>query len=1300
MLDRVQARLVRSRSGSVLILVVVLVVLLALMGTALLNTTKGDRGVAAQHSINTQVDLLLEGVKEIAKSAIIGDEFGLAHRFQPVGSGTLETYEHWDASEVTGTLTTQNDAWLAPRVPVVYKQGQSPQAVFWPSISFIESIGDFDAPYACGTLLIADSTVPTRYTQRVTEQPGVGSPFVLTPVAIQPVGFSRPLPAWILPPDSISTKRRFVVAGDADGDGIADSGLFKLPIGQLDGLTYFAGIRIVDNNSAINLNTAFSQTADAAPADTTLATPLGALGNSVADPSKENNLGVFRSHVGLIELLGAGSTPSTLQREAMDKYRFGGTLSATPVADDGVARTDFVYTTRGEAMEFLNQHVGNPGYPANVSGFGKSKQFSLSHSSELAHRFVLPTPGTKGSLDRLLTAWQTGSYSSGYYDAFFKAAGNFKRNATDTVSDFPAMKREEYPADKAGNWFDDNFNWDDTIGSFQYPLVTAGTIDFALRGRGSPYPDELTTGYARPLRSILTTHNPVSNAVQIPTMALPLGMRPWRTSSTTPKGSAIKADLNTAPFEDLWRAYWCSMVTDSGSTGFAGTGALNVGMAFDAAVPYASQAGDHPQRMFRSSIRDPRNSAITVIPENQAILRAAAAAVQTVYMRNPAIASGAPTYRTIQLNMSGLPTGTAANVTIFPMADQPFITEVFVWYDVENFGPTSTDTQKNTVPYVAIELFNPFDQDIIVGPANPYCIRIIARDPTFPEPTSLPATLNLPNMTIRAGMHVVIDNSNDPGFKYFPVASQMPTGVSSGTDYFPMGSDLTAVIGKEMVIVRTDPANTAIQYEKPIDSFDFTGFDPNPTEGMVWHYERPHTNNDRWQCVYPGRYDISKGATWNEPRQQGIDRPTNPWNPFNDRGELVWTPLAPVTLGKDSASNTLGKLGTVPSNFRIPLSLRDTPSVNRPVSGLAFPFGQFARNGDVVQVPLIAAYTVTVPDSANPTVSQLIEMNSISMDAAFAEDTVIDDDPTGFNIDPYPNRLEQLGHFSPVRTATVNDLDPTITVKAYPFALRVLDYVTVQSPASDYLPNISPVNYPVGGTRPVPVNNNGVGAAGADEDDPAIPSPANQGTEDAIGVQGLININTAPWRVLAAIPWVPAGQNNFGFDPSSGVLTNAANDRGDPLKPIDDNEDIAKAIVYWRDGSPGSSIPAKGPFRSLFDLYRIQVPAGGDYLFDYIQSKMNSTEPGIAQGDFTGTDGIRFDAKEQNLILAKVSNLLTTRSDSFTVYIVIQGWRLPPPGSEDTPEMVVQRRAAFIQDRSTVTANNPTLPAAVNVPND
>jgi hypothetical protein len=68
------------------------------------------------------------------------------------------------------------------------------------------------------------------------------------------------------------------------------------------------------------------------------------------------------------------------------------------------------------------------------------------------------------------------------------------------------------------------------------------------------------------------------------------------------------------------------------------------------------------------------------------------------------------------------------------------------------------------------------------------------------------------------------------------------------------------------------------------------------------------------------------------------------------------------------------------------------------------------------------------------------------------------------------------------------------------------------------------------------------------------------------------------------------------------------------------------------------------------------------------------------------------------MLLNRISNLITTRSDSFTVYIVVQGWRIDPKNAQ-APELVVQRRAAFIADRSGATAASAPL-KTVNVPSE
>ena len=50
-----------------------------------------------------------------------------------------------------------------------------------------------------------------------------------------------------------------------------------------------------------------------------------------------------------------------------------------------------------------------------------------------------------------------------------------------------------------------------------------------------------------------------------------------------------------------------------------------------------------------------------------------------------------------------------------------------------------------------------------------------------------------------------------------------------------------------------------------------------------------------------------------------------------------------------------------------------------------------------------------------------------------------------------------------------------------------------------------------------------------------------------------------------------------------------------------------------------------------------------------------------------------------------MSNLVTTRSDSYTCYVVLQGWR---DAGTPAARLEVQRRVAFDADRSRVTPTN------------
>jgi len=59
-------------------------------------------------------------------------------------------------------------------------------------------------------------------------------------------------------------------------------------------------------------------------------------------------------------------------------------------------------------------------------------------------------------------------------------------------------------------------------------------------------------------------------------------------------------------------------------------------------------------------------------------------------------------------------------------------------------------------------------------------------------------------------------------------------------------------------------------------------------------------------------------------------------------------------------------------------------------------------------------------------------------------------------------------------------------------------------------------------------------------------------------------------------------------------------------------------------------------------------------------------------------------------MMNRISNLVTTRSDSYTVYLVVQGWRGVGSAS---PELVVQHRRAFVADRSSVGPQSRDVPA-------
>jgi hypothetical protein len=139
---------------------------------------------------------------------------------------------------------------------------------------------------------------------------------------------------------------------------------------------------------------------------------------------------------------------------------------------------------------------------------------------------------------------------------------------------------------------------------------------------------------------------------------------------------------------------------------------------------------------------------------------------------------------------------------------------------------------------------------------------------------------------------------------------------------------------------------------------------------------------------------------------------------------------------------------------------------------------------------------------------------------------------------------------------------------------------------------------------------------------------------DETRIKGRININTAPWFVLAQLPWLSYHTPNY---------------------------DLARAIVNYRD--------THGSFKNIGKLMT-DANSSNDNIGYYIGN--GGTIPTTL---LTPTDGGSDLFELRDAIFARISNLITVRSDVFTAYILV---RIGPTGP--------QKRVIAILDRSGVTS--------------
>jgi hypothetical protein len=145
-------------------------------------------------------------------------------------------------------------------------------------------------------------------------------------------------------------------------------------------------------------------------------------------------------------------------------------------------------------------------------------------------------------------------------------------------------------------------------------------------------------------------------------------------------------------------------------------------------------------------------------------------------------------------------------------------------------------------------------------------------------------------------------------------------------------------------------------------------------------------------------------------------------------------------------------------------------------------------------------------------------------------------------------------------------------------------------------------------------------------------------------VMGRININTAPAFVLAQLPW----------------MTYVA-------RPEDNTRPTPAARVLYAAGEIVKHRSAHGPYRSTADLMRVAAmrALGSD--------ELDNARTDTPMGPDPTPDEARDDFEERDAIFARISDLVTVRSDVFTAYILVRIGETGP-----------QKRVIAIFDRSQV----------------
>ncbi len=816
------------------------------------------------------------------------------------------TFTNWDSAIGTSAADTKVDLWLGSRIPEMIGGVPAWQAISSPPLKDSSHGGvpvAFESPYLDSTWT---NTLGAGYSNA-----NYNTRLAMAPTFIT---INSPSGAGSAKYPAFTVGGRTYLAANASGDGMADAGLWRIPGGQINGISYYAAVRVIDNNSAINASMAYKVNDDY----TTYPTPTPPAGPQLAG-------NYWPTNINLASIMIASATGVQADIERLNNYRINGAFTGPvtwaidpPVDDNGANRTDFAFIS---PYDLLWQNLGRrPTNPAFYTGGLRMRSLSTTDSLALAYHFILRnSSGATSTVESNLLTTLVGP-----------------ANANSISSAYG-------PDEAATAWFP---------GYAPGTAVSNSGLGFNYSSANFP-----SGNYNR--RPLLVARNPVSNTTAVASVAA-VGASGYPSTPVTPNlpvgtvggtqmqaygNAGVKTSINTAPFEELWRAYWnvmCDTAVTTGAPGdtvvkgMVGNGAaVGTNPIYDPYIPatghalpaayttyYGAKGTYHPLEMFRSPLRE-ENYASAVSFDNKTtrmdaynvmLLRSALAAINTVDLRHQEYDAAATnkypheiTSRTIQLQAYVNNAPEPVEVVVYGNRPQLFITEVYA----ENENVVVTPAPAVPVRpkgYVAIELYNPYDFPM---PLDNWQLGVMDRRPktatpaqASPYPTMkiVPITgFSMPaGKTVPAKGYVVLENYNG-GAADGTAAILRPPGITvSGTSIYVKNLHEVfadpATAGKnggELVILRPrrldgtltkstvanniydETTATAspplIQDLVPVDQFDFSGsitlLSTPPPAGASFtaiHYARGSDNSasnasgQAWKFIYPGRYDGSK----------------------------------------------------------------------------------------------------------------------------------------------------------------------------------------------------------------------------------------------------------------------------------------------------------------------------------------------------------------------------------------------------------------------------------------------------------